>query len=94
MSLSIAGLIALEVVERLCAAVREWTGVTVVRIVAVVDVTVPAAGAVEPGSGAQKDSAIEPIGAVIAIRGAIIWCIVEIAVGANGLDSDADDDLC
>jgi hypothetical protein len=85
--------ITLEVVEGLGTAFRHWTCVSVARIVAVVYVPVEAAVAVVPRAGADEDSAGEPVGAIVAVRGAGIWGVVKVSVGAYGRSSDADGDL-
>jgi hypothetical protein len=93
MALGIAGFVGLEVVEGLGTALRHWTCVSVAWIVAIVDVTVEAAVAVVPGTGTDEDSAGEPVGTVVAVRGAGVWGVVKVPVGAYGRRSDADGDL-
>jgi hypothetical protein len=91
-ALSITRFVALEVVESLRATLGQGSMVTVVRVIAVVDVTVKAAVAVEPWAGANEDSTIKPVGAVIAVGGAIVGSIVEVPIGAPWRDSNVDAD--
>jgi hypothetical protein len=92
-ALSIAGFVRLEVGERLRPAIRQRAAVTVARVVAVVDVAVEAARAMEPGSRADEDAADEPVGAVVAIGSAVIRRVIEVTVGAYWRYSDADHNL-
>lgn len=75
------------------AANGERAVITEARIVCAVNVTAEAYRSVKPGAGSEEDSAGKPRRSVIAERGASIGCVVVIAVGANGLDSDIDGDL-
>ena len=54
--------------------------IAMMRIIAIVDVTVEMRRSVEPWSGTHKYAAYEPIRTVVAIRGAAIWRVVEISV--------------
>ncbi len=92
-STAIARFIALEVIERLRSAVRQRAMVAVTRIVAIVDVAVEAGVPVEPGAGADEDPAVEPVGTVVAVGGAVIGGVIEVAVGAIGRGSNRDGDL-
>ena len=92
-ALAVARFVALEVIEGLCAAIRERSAVAVVGIVAVIDVAVEAMVTVEPRAGADEDATVEPVGTVVAVGGAVVGGVVEIAVGAVGWGSDADGDL-
>jgi hypothetical protein len=92
-ALWVMGFVRLEVVEGLGAALRHWTCVSVMRIVAVIDVAVEAAVAVVPGAGADEDSSGEPVGSVVAVRSTGVWSVVKVSVRANGSGSDADGDL-
>ena len=69
MALEIVRFVAVEVVEGVLAAVGKWAVVAMMRVVAVVDVTVKPAGAVEPGTRSDEDAAVEPVRAVVAVRG-------------------------
>ena len=95
-------LVAVEVIHvanvvvfvRMLVPFRKMAVITVVRVVVVVNMAVEMFGAMEPRAGADKNSAAEPLGTVIAIRGALIGGIIEIAVRTDGCYSDADADLC
>jgi hypothetical protein len=93
MALSIPRLVPMEVVERLRTALRQRSMVALVRVVAVVDVAVEAAGAVKPRAGSNKHPASKPIGPIVAIRSAVIWLIVEVPIRAPRRHSDADGNL-
>jgi hypothetical protein len=84
MAPSIACLISLEVGKRMIAAGGQGADIAVMRIEAVIHVTIEAVGAVEPGAGTDENAANEPVRPVIAIRGAIIRRIVEVPVRAIG----------
>ena len=86
----ISRLIALKVIEALRPALRQRSDVTVMRIIAVVDMAEKSMGAVEPGASSDKHSADKPIGPVVAVRSAIIGGIVEVAVRAHWSRSDVD----
>jgi len=92
-ALSIARFVAMEVVELPLAALGQRSVIAVMRIVAVVDVAVKAGVAMEPWACSDEDAAGKPIGAVVAVGGAIIGGVVEVAVGADGRYSDVDSDL-
>jgi hypothetical protein len=85
---SIACFVSMEVVEALRPTIRQGSRVTVTRIEAVVDVSEEAVGAVEPGAGADKHSAQEPIRPVVAVGSTVIGSVVEIAVRTDGSGSD------
>jgi hypothetical protein len=91
---SVAGLVAVEVVERPFAACRQGSVISIVWVKAVVDVAVEAMMAVEPWSSSKKHSADKPVGPIVAVRSAVERSIVEVSVGADGLHSNADGDLC
>jgi len=80
----VSRLVPLEMVELFGSAIGKRPTVAVTRIKTVVDVAVEAARAVEPRSGSDKYAAQKPIGPVVAVRGAVIGGVVEVAVGAHG----------
>ena len=94
-AISVAGFISLEVGEWRGSASGQRAVVSVVGVVAIIDVAVEAMGTVKPGAGSDEETTVEPIGAVVAVRSAIVGGIVEIAVGADrgGAKVDADRDL-
>jgi len=85
-------LVSLEVVEALRPVIRQRSGVTMMRIIAVVHMAVKAVGAVKPGTSSEKHPVHKPIGPVIAVRSTVIWGIVEVPVRAHGSRSDVDAD--
>jgi hypothetical protein len=93
LTLSIPCLVRVEVGERLFPALRSRPVVTVMRIVAVVDVAVEATGAMEPGASSEEDPANEPIGPIVAIGSALIWGIVKIPVRAYRRRSNVNGNL-
>jgi hypothetical protein len=92
---AVARLVCVKVVEALRSVLGQRAVVTVMRIEAVIDVSVKAVRAVKPGAGSDKHSANKPIGAIVAVGSAIVRGIVEVTVGADGSWSDiyADGDL-
>ena len=95
MALAVASLIAVEVIERRCSALGEWSVISVVGIEAIVDVAVEAAGSMEPRAGSEEETADEPVRAIIAIGCAVVGGVIEVAIGAHGCSADinADGDL-
>jgi hypothetical protein len=94
-TLAIARLVSMKVVEWLLAALRQRSTVPVVRVKSVVDVTVEAMGTVKPWTCSYEQPADKPVGAIVAIRCAVVWCIVEVPIGTHRRHSnvDADGDL-
>jgi hypothetical protein len=89
---AVSGFVAVEVVEHFLAMLRERSSVSVMRVVAVVDVTEEAMGAMEPGTGSDEDPVGKPVRTVIAIGGAIVGRVVEVAIRAYGGPSNVDAD--
>jgi len=87
-ALSIPRLVCVEVVEPLLAMFRQRSNVTVMRIIAVVDMAEKAATAVKPGASSNKHTANKPIGPIVAVRSTVIWGIVEVPVGTHRSRSD------
>jgi hypothetical protein len=93
MALSIAGLVAVKVVELLLPAARQRSTVSVVRIKAVVNVAIKAAWTVKPGTCSEEYPADKPIGAVVSIGSTVIRLVVEVPIWAHGSHSDIDSNL-
>ncbi len=93
MASPIARLVAVEVVEGLSAALGQRSVVAVTRVIAVIDMAVEVAGAMEPVAGADKNSVHKPIGPVVAVRRAVVGSVVEVAIGADRLRTEGDGDL-
>src|ERR1700691_1470654 len=68
---SIPRLIAMEMVEGLFPVTGQRPVITVMRVVAVIDVAVEPMRTVEPGSSSQKHSADKPVRPVIAVWSAV-----------------------
>jgi hypothetical protein len=92
MALPIPCLVAVEVIKPFFPAPRQRSTVTVTRVKAVVDMAVKTAVAVKPGTSANEYPAQEPVGPIVAVGGAVVWRIVEVTIGANRRNSDADTD--
>jgi hypothetical protein len=92
-ALSVSRLISLKVVEGLCPPSRQRSTVTMLRIVAVVDVAIKAVTAVEPGAGANKQPAHKPIRPIVAVGRTLIRDVVEVPVGAHRRYSNVDGNL-
>jgi hypothetical protein len=92
-ALSIAGLVAVEVVEGRLAARWDRSVVAVMGVEAVVNVAKEAMVSVEPWASANEYAAVKPVGAIVAVRCAVVRCIVEVSIGAGGFDTDTDRDL-
>jgi hypothetical protein len=85
---AVARLVSMEVVEALRPAVRQRSSVTVMRIKAVVDVTVKTVRTVEPRACSKKHPANKPIRPVIAVRSTVIRGVIVVPVWAHGSWSD------
>jgi hypothetical protein len=92
-SAPVARLIGTEAVERPLAAPWQRADIPVMRIPPVIYVPIEAARTVIPGSRPEENPASEPVGAVIAIWGAVIGRIVEIPVRAHRRRSNRDRNL-
>ena len=95
-SLEVMCLVAVEVVERLRPMIREWSVIPMPRVIPVIDVTIKAAWAMEPGAGSYEDATVEPVRTVIAVWCAFVGSVVEIPVRARrrGADPDTNRNLC
>jgi hypothetical protein len=89
----VARLICVEVIEVPFAARRQRSGVTVTRIVAVIDVAVEAMRTVKPGTCSYEETAVEPIRSVIAVWRAVIGRKFVVPVRASRFRSDVNGDL-
>jgi len=71
--------------------------VAMMRVIAIIDVAVPAMRAVEPWTCTQEDSAGEPFWTVVAIGTAVVRSVVIVSVGADGcrsyIHTEAERDL-
>jgi hypothetical protein len=92
-ALTIAGLVAVKVVELRLPAPGHRSTVTVMRVKAVVNVAIKAVRAVKPGTSSKEYPADKPIGPIVAIGSAVIRLIVEVAIRAHWSRSDFDSNL-
>ena len=92
-SSSISRLVALEVVEALCPALRQRPSITVMRIKPVVDMSVKAVTAMKPRARSNKHPAHKPIRPVVAVWSTVIGSIVEVPVRTHGSHSDVYADI-
>jgi hypothetical protein len=92
-ALPIPGLVAVKVVELGLPAPRHRSNVAVMRVKAVVNVTVKAARAVKPGTSSKEDPADKPIGPIVAIGSTVIGLIVKVPIWAHGSRTDFDSNL-
>src|ERR1700722_853807 len=90
---AVARFVAMEVVEGLFAALRHRSAVAVMRVVAVVDMAVEVVLAAVPVAGANEDSAVKPVGPVVAVGRAVVGSLVVVAVRADRLHSKTNGDL-
>jgi hypothetical protein len=81
------------VIEGFITTLRMWTDVTVMWIEAVINVAVEVVRAVEPRASSDKNPAVEPLGSVVSIWGAVVWSEVVEAIRADRFWSDIHRDL-
>jgi len=91
---SIPHLVSVKVIEGLVSTFRMWASITVMRIEAVINVAVKVMRTVKPGAGSGEHAAREPLGSIVAVRGAVVRGKVVITIRANWFWSDIDGDLC
>ena len=65
---SIAHFISVEMIKGLLATFRMWTSVAMLRIEAVVYVTMEVVRTVEPRAGSDEYAAAEPLGPIVPVR--------------------------
>jgi hypothetical protein len=94
MAASTTHLVSVKVIESLVATGRMRANVTVMRIEAVINVATEVVRAVEPGTGSDEHAAVEPLGPVVPVWGAVVWGGVVVAVRADRRCSNIDRDLC
>src|ERR1700685_1631688 len=84
-----------EVICRIGLVPFVWCGalIAMLWVEAVVYVAMEVVGTVKPRAGADEDAASKPLRAVIAIRGAGIWCVIVVAVWAIRRYANVDADL-
>ena len=85
-------LVSVEVVKALRPALRQRASVTVMRIVAVIDMAIKTVMAVKPGASSNKHPASKPIGSIVAVRSTVIGRVVEVSVRTPGSRPDVNAD--
>jgi hypothetical protein len=93
MALPVPRLVCVKVVKRLLPAMRHRSGIAVMRVVAVVYVTIKAVMTVKPWASADEYPVTVPIRPVISIDGTVIRSVVVIPVGTSRLNTDVDTEL-
>jgi hypothetical protein len=89
----ITHLVSAEVIKGPISTLRMWTTVAVMWIEAVINVTAEVVRAVKPRAGSDEHAAVEPLGPVVPIWGAVVWGDVIVAIRASRLRSDIDGHL-
>lgn len=96
---SVAHLVAVKMFDsihtvcRALAVFRKSPVISVMRIEAIIDMTIKAMGPMEPRTCAEEQATVKPFGPVIAVRCACVRRVIEIAVGTNRRRSDLHTDL-
>ena len=90
----ITHLVSVEMIEGLVSTVRMWTRVAVMRIETVINVALEVVITMEPRAGSDEHAAVEPLGPVVPVWGAVVWGEIVIAIRAIRFCSDIDGDLC
>jgi hypothetical protein len=75
------------VVAGICAVVA------MMRIIAVIHMSVEVVAAMKPGTDADEDSAVEPLGAIVAEGRAVIRSEIVITVGTDWFHPNVDGNL-
>jgi hypothetical protein len=90
---AISGFVGVKVGERTFPSIGNGAHITVVRIKAIVYVSVEAARSTKPWSHSNKRAANEPVGSVIPVGGTAVRGIVKVAIGTVRGQIDASGDL-
>jgi hypothetical protein len=90
---SITHLVPVEVIEGLVSTVWMWTSVAVMWIEAAINVATEVASTVKPRAGPDEHAAIELLGPVVPVWGAVVWSEIVLAVWAYRFCSDSYGDL-
>ena len=90
----ITHLVSVEVIEGLVSTVRMWTHVAVMRIETVINVALEVVSTMEPRAGSDEHAAVEPLGPVVPVWGAVVRSEIVIAIRAIRFCADIDGDLC
>jgi hypothetical protein len=77
---------------RMIATVRERAVIAIVCIKVVINVAMEVVGSMKPRPGSNEHAARKPLGAIVAVRRAVIRRIVIISVRANGSGANINTD--
>jgi hypothetical protein len=91
---SITHLVSVKVIEGPVSAFWMWASIAVMWIEAVINLAVKVMRTVKPGAGSDEHATSEPLGPIVAVRGAVVRGKVVIAIRANWFGSDIHRDLC
>jgi hypothetical protein len=89
----VSHLVSVEVIKGLLSTLRMGTLVAVMWIETVINVALEVVGAVEPGASSDEHAAVEPLGPVVPVWRAVVWCEIVVAVRASRFYADIDRDL-
>ena len=89
-ALPIPRLVGVEVGERRLSVLRHRSYITVVRIIAIINVAVEAMGTMEPWASADEYPAKEPIGTIVAIGSTGVRRIVKVPVRTHRSHANID----
>jgi hypothetical protein len=92
MAAPVTHFVSMKVIEGYVSMLRQWTVVAVMWIETIVHVAIEVVWAMVPGAGSDKDTAVEPFRPIVAVRGATVWGIVEVAVRTNRRYADINCD--
>jgi hypothetical protein len=90
---AVAHFVPAEVIEGFVSTFWEWTMVPMMWIEAIVNVAIELVRPVKPGTGSEELAAIEPLGSVVPIRGAVVGGDIVVAIRTSRLWPDIDGDL-
>jgi hypothetical protein len=93
MAAAVAHFVPAEVIEGFVSTFWEWTMVPMMRIEAIVNVAIELVWPVKPGTGSEEHAAVEPLGSVVPVWGAVVGGDIVVAVRTSRLWSDIDGDL-
>jgi hypothetical protein len=85
---SITHLVSVEVIKGLFSALRMWANIAVMWIEAVINVALELVWAVKPRTGSEEHTAVEPLGTVVPVWGAVVWGHIVVAIRASRLCAD------
>jgi hypothetical protein len=91
---SITHLVSVKVIEGPVSALRVWASIAVMWIEAVINVAMKVMRTVKPGAGSDEHATREPLGPIVAVRGAVVRGKVVIAIRSDWFWSDIHRDLC